>query len=58
MQESNQNCVDVTELLASDSYIAVNRLLIRELGLEEAVMLAELLDERKYWRSTNRLDDG
>lgn len=58
MQESNQNCVDVTELLASDSYIAVNRLLIRELGLEEAVMLAELLDERKYWRNTNRLNDG
>lgn len=45
------------DLLGSDAYIQVNKKLIKELGLHEAIMIAELLSERKYWYMHDKLTD-
>lgn len=46
------------EFLSSDNYLQVNRTLIKCVGLHEAILLSELLSERRYWRNENRLKDG
>lgn len=51
--------MSIIELIASDNYIAVNRDLIRLLGLEGAVVLGELASQHRYWKNNNGLtDDG
>ena len=37
-------------LLSTDAFIQVNKKLIKEFGLHEAILIAELYSERKYWR--------
>lgn len=44
------------ELFASGNYIAVNRSLIKAVGLECAVLIGELASEAMYW--DEHLDDG
>lgn len=47
----------VLQLLDSDGYITVNKLLIRTLGLNEAVILCELISEYNYYKSNNEIID-
>lgn len=50
--------MSLIQQLASGNYIIVNKTLIKELGLVEAVLLGELCTEYCYWESINQLDDG
>lgn len=47
----------VSKLLSTDGFIAVNKTLIRELGLHEAIILGELCSEYNYWEKCNKLED-
>lgn len=46
------------KLLASDSYITVNRYIVKAVGLEAAVMLGELASECNYHKIRGQLEDG
>lgn len=48
----------VVNLLASTNYLVVNKDLIRNLGLLEAVVIGELCGEYLYWENTNQLVEG
>ena len=39
----------ISKLLSSDGFIVVNKNLIRELGLHEAIIIGELCSEYNYW---------
>lgn len=46
-------------LLSQDSFVMVNKTLIKEVGLHEAVLIGELFSEYKNWRDKGKLtDDG
>ena len=47
----------ISKLLSNDGFIVVNKSLIRELGLHEAIMIGELCSEYNYWEKCNKLDD-
>lgn len=40
----------ISELLATDGYIQVNKKLIKTLGLHEAIIIGELCSEYNYWK--------
>lgn len=42
-------------LLASNSYLVLNKELCRKLGMEESALLSELCNEHEYWREKNKL---
>ena len=47
------------KLIASDSFITVNKELVKKVGLEEAIILGELVSELDYWTKNNGLtEDG
>ena len=46
------------EFLSEDNFLIVNRAVIKIFGLHEAILLSELLSERRYWRKENKLIDG
>ena len=48
----------IMELLATNGYIRVNKRLIRECGLYEAIMLGELCGEYLYWKDRDALENG
>lgn len=48
----------ISKLLSNDGFIVVNKSLIRELGLHEAIIIGELCSEYNYWEKCNKLDDG
>lgn len=51
--------MSVISLIASRNFIAVNKTLIKEFGLEEAIILGELASEHSYWADRGELDaDG
>lgn len=50
--------MSILKLLASTNYITVNKTLIKELGLEEALIFGVLCSEQTYWESENKLKDG
>ena len=50
--------MSVLELLSSSNFIAVNRTIASEVGLEAAVILGELASEYIYHRSNGNLKDG
>lgn len=51
--------MSLLKLLASDSFITVNKELIKLLGLHEALILGELASEADYWQKNNGLtNDG
>ena len=43
--------------LAYDNYVAVNKVLIRSIGLNAAVMVGEVLSVAKYWFERGELDE-
>lgn len=47
----------ISKLLSTDGFITVNKTLIRELGLHEAIILGELCSEYNYWEKCNKLED-
>lgn len=48
----------VLSLLSTDSFIVVNKAVIKKLGLHEAILLGELCSEYSYWESQGKLEDG
>lgn len=47
----------IINVIANNNYIVVNRSLIKEFGLKEAVLLGELASEYNYYKKNNLLDD-
>lgn len=45
----------ILQLIAKDSFITVNKELIKTAGLEEAILLGELASEYDYWVKNNGL---
>ena len=51
--------MNILQLIASDSFITLNKALIKKIGLEEAIMLGELASEFDYWSKRDGLtEDG
>lgn len=50
--------MDIISLLANDNYIVVNRDLIKEYGINTALLLGELASEYNYYRKQGQLTDG
>ena len=48
----------ILQLLASDNFITVNKTLIKELGLEEAVVFGELCSQHNLWEIKEELREG
>lgn len=47
----------IISFLANDNYIVVNRSLIKEFGLKEAILLGELASEFNYYKKKDMLDE-
>jgi hypothetical protein len=47
----------VINLLANDNYIIVNKSLIQELGLNEAILIGEFASEYNFYKKNNMLDE-
>lgn len=50
--------MSVLKLIASENYITVNKTLIKELGLEGAVLFGTLCSEYDLWSKQGKLKDG
>lgn len=48
----------IINILASNNYITVNKIIAQELGLNEAILLGELASEYEYWERQEQLDNG
>ena len=46
---------DLLKLISNENYIIVNRDLIKEIGLDETILLSELCSEQNYWKSKDKL---
>lgn len=49
---------NLSQALASNGFIQVNKMLIKNLGLHEAVLIGELCAEYNYYKKNNKLNDG
>lgn len=45
-------------LLANNGYIVLNKILMKKVGLYEAILIGELSSEQIYWEKRNELVDG
>ena len=50
--------MNILQLLASSSFITLNKNVIKGVGLEEALLLGELCSEYDYWIKREELQDG
>ena len=50
--------MNILQLLASSSFITLNKNVIKAVGLEEALLLGELCSEYDYWIKREELQDG
>ena len=50
--------MSVLEFIASSNYIVLNKQLIKEIGIEESLLLGELASEYDYWQKRDELVDG
>lgn len=50
--------VSILHLLSNENFIAVNKSIAGEVGLEAAVVLGELASEYNYWQSIGKLEEG
>ena len=49
----------IITFISSRNYIAVNRILMKEYGLHEAILLGELASEYDYWEAQGQItEDG
>ena len=46
----------VTQALSADAFWSVNKALARQIGIEEATFLSEIIYKHKYWKEKNGLD--
>lgn len=52
------NNMNILNLLSSNSYLTVNKKLAREVGLDAAVLFADLASSQLYWQNENKLIGG
>lgn len=50
--------MNILQLICSDNFIAVNKTLIKELGIEPALLLGELASEAVYWNGQELTEEG
>lgn len=50
--------MNVLQLISADNFIAVNKTLIKEVGIEASILLGELASEAVYWEAREELVDG
>ena len=50
--------IDTLDLLAKDNYLIVNKTLAEQIGLNEAIVLAELASEARYWKKSGKMENG
>ena len=48
----------LSQLLSNGNFIPVNKVLAKAIGLEESIILGELLTEFNYWEANDKLIDG
>lgn len=48
----------ITSLLSQSNWIMLNKDLIKNVGLEEAIIIGELCSEYSYWKNRDMLKDG
>lgn len=48
----------ILNLISNNNFITLNKNLIKAIGLEEAIILGELVSEYDYWSSQKALEDG
>lgn len=48
----------IINLLASNGYIVLNKVLMKKVGLHEAILIGELSSEHIYWEKKNELVNG
>ena len=49
--------MSILRLIANDNFIVVNKSLIHLFGLEETLILGELVSEYEYWKNQGKLED-
>ena len=49
--------MNILQLLSSNSYLTVNKVLAKKLGLEASVLFADLAGSQLYWDSQNKTDN-
>lgn len=49
--------MNILNLLSSSDYLIINKSLVKEIGINETILLSELISEYNYWLSNNGLDD-
>lgn len=55
---SGDSIMRITDLLAGDGYIIINKHLAKDIGLNETILLGELASEYNYWCDRGELIDG
>lgn len=50
--------MDFLKLIESTGYITVSKELARNIGLDETLILTELISKYNYWKENNKLKDG
>ena len=48
----------IINLLANNGYIILNKIVIKKLGLHEAIILGELCSEYTHWEKNGKLEDN
>ena len=48
----------IINLLANNGYIILNKIVIKKLGLHEAIILGELCSEYTHWEKNSKLEDN
>lgn len=49
--------MNILNLLSSSDYLIINKSLVKEIGINETILLSELISEYNYWISNEGLDD-
>ncbi len=49
--------MNILKLLASSECLVINKALIKKVGINEAILLTELVSEQLYWEANKGLDE-
>lgn len=50
--------MNILKLLASNSFITVNKEIIKKIGLHEAIMFGDICSKYQYWAERGDLNEG
>lgn len=50
--------MNILDLIGTDGFIMVNKNIVKEIGLHEAILLGCLASKQKYWKDRNELNEG